>query len=100
MNTNGSKTATVEALTAEVRVLMVGNRQVTLSVAKQLDHLGLDELEMFGRVRLPDGMRIIGRHTVTWAGDLTGWTTPPAQRVIPSPSALRLTVIACNERIY
>lgn len=30
-------TAHVETLTAEVRVLQVGNRQITLSVAKQLD---------------------------------------------------------------
>ena len=30
-------TATVETLTAEVRVLMVGSRQVTLSVYNQLD---------------------------------------------------------------
>lgn len=30
-------TATVETLTAEVRVLMVGNRQITLSVYRQLD---------------------------------------------------------------
>ncbi len=45
-------TATVETLTAEVRVLMVGNRQVTASVAKQLDHVALSELEIMGRVRI------------------------------------------------
>lgn len=50
-------TANVETLTAEVRVLMVGSRQVTLSVARQLDYYELlydDEvLEFtpFGRVR-------------------------------------------------
>lgn len=32
-------TAKVETLTAQVRVLMVGNRQITLSVARQLDHV-------------------------------------------------------------
>jgi hypothetical protein len=50
-----SKTATVETLTAEVRVLMVGSRQVTMSVYGQLDFIDpatraaacelLDELE-------------------------------------------------------
>lgn len=47
-----SNTATVETLTAEVRVLMVGSRQVTLSVYRQLDHVpGLKQMEAFGRVR-------------------------------------------------
>jgi hypothetical protein len=56
---NGSSatsTATVETLAAEVRVLMVGNRQVTLSVAKQLDSFSTYEdeslnFEPFGRIR-------------------------------------------------
>ena len=43
-------TATVETLTAEVRVLMVGSRQVTLSVYRQLDRRPSDEVEPFGRV--------------------------------------------------
>ena len=49
-----SVTATVETLTAEVRVLMVGRRQVTMSVFRQLDTVGWKEwktLELFGRVR-------------------------------------------------
>jgi hypothetical protein len=55
-STNGSATATVETLAAEVRVLQVGNRQVTLSVAKQLDSFTTydDEslnFEPFGRIR-------------------------------------------------
>ena len=37
MTSSEMTTATVETLTAEVRVLAVGNRQITLSVAKQLD---------------------------------------------------------------
>lgn len=45
-----TQTATVEALTAEVRVLMVGSRQVTMSVYGQLDHVEHDEIEPFGRV--------------------------------------------------
>jgi hypothetical protein len=48
--TDVSDTATVETLTAQVRVLMVGNRQVTLSVFRQLDEVGIRHLEPFGRV--------------------------------------------------
>lgn len=44
-------TATVELLSAEVRVLMVGNRQVTLSVYRQLDVVKVEAIEPFGRVR-------------------------------------------------
>ena len=58
-----SDTATVETLTAEVRVLMVGNRQITQSVAKQLDRVKLSQLEVFGRVRLSgEDHLVIGRH--------------------------------------
>lgn len=45
-----TKTATVEVLTAEVRVLMVGSRQVTLSVYRQLDCVPVGDIEPFGRV--------------------------------------------------
>jgi hypothetical protein len=58
---NRPATATVEVLTAEVRVLMVGSRQVTLSVARQLDWVERSELEPFGRVRLVAGEVLIGR---------------------------------------
>jgi hypothetical protein len=60
-----SKTATVETLTAEVRVLMVGSRQVTMSVYKQLDNVEPDQIEPFGRVcpRDADGghIHVVGR---------------------------------------
>jgi hypothetical protein len=46
-----AETATVEVLTAEVRTLMVGSRQVTLSVFKQLDTVLPKDIEPFGRVR-------------------------------------------------
>ncbi len=64
-----SKTATVETLTAEVRVLMVGSRQITLSVYGQLDRS--DEIVPFGRVR-PRGAKwgwiyLIGRDQETGA---------------------------------
>lgn len=42
--------AIVKTLTAEVRCLMVGNRQVTLSVYRQLDVVDADAIEPFGRV--------------------------------------------------
>lgn len=54
-------TATVELLTAEVRVLQVGSRQVTQSVAKQLDRVPLTTLEIFGRIRLGEDRLVIGR---------------------------------------
>ena len=62
-------TATVETLTAEVRVLMVGSRQVTLSVVKQLDAVAWDQMEPFGRVRctnpnVTSPVMLIGRHRV------------------------------------
>ena len=44
-------TARVEVLTAEVRVLMVGSRQITLSVFRQLDRVDSALIEPFGRVR-------------------------------------------------
>jgi hypothetical protein len=49
-----AKTATVEVLTAEVRVVQVGSRQVTLSVVRQLDWAGAEDVEPFGRVRTGD----------------------------------------------
>src|ERR1035437_8270191 len=45
-------TATIESLTAEVRTLVVGSRQITLSVAKQLDIIPLSRLRIFGRVHI------------------------------------------------
>lgn len=61
-----SATATVETLTAEVRVLMVGNRQVTLSVARQLDEVDFVELSPFGRIRstreYTSAVEVIGKH--------------------------------------
>lgn len=65
-------TARVEVLTAEVRTLQVGNRQVTLSIFRQLDHVEPDEIEPFGRVR--DGraeygedveVHVVGRRRTT-----------------------------------
>lgn len=57
-------TATVETLTAEVRTLVVGSRQVTLSVAKQLDVVTLENLTVMGRVSLKSEFpMVIGKAT-------------------------------------
>ena len=64
----GTNTATIETLTAEVRVLMVGSRQVTLSVARQLDRVRLADMEPFGRIKLDrddDRHCLIGKHRET-----------------------------------
>ena len=62
-------TATVETLTAEVRVLMVGNRQITLSVCRQLDVVPLEDMKPFGRINdgKRDGTYVVGKHRDTGA---------------------------------
>lgn len=72
-------TASVESLTAAVRVLMVGNRQVTLSVARQLDKVPWQDIQPFGRVRISkddDGKwgTIVGSNS---DGDLVIADAPP-----------------------
>ena len=46
-----SESASVEVLSAEVRVLQVGNGQITLSMYRQLDEATFERFEPFGRVR-------------------------------------------------
>lgn len=70
-----SNTATVQALTAEVCVLMVGSRQVTLSVAKQLDRVVLSDMHPFGRVNLGEPGTVIGRSLKTGALVLSSYDT-------------------------
>lgn len=64
-------TATVETMTAEVHVLKVGSRQVTLSVAKQLDLALVNDMKPMGRIRTVwDAsflIELIGRHSETGA---------------------------------
>jgi hypothetical protein len=73
---SGVQTATVETLTAEVHVLKVGSRQITLSVAKQLDEVPYKDMEPMGRVRINridplnfagviSIIEVIGRHRQT-----------------------------------
>jgi len=84
-----STTATVETLTAEVRVLMVGSRQVTLSVYGQLDFIDSARIEPFGRVN-PRGRRsshiyVVGKNIET--GELARSYTPVDETAI-GPSAV------------
>jgi hypothetical protein len=59
-----NKEAVVQVLTAEVRVLMVGSRQVTLSVFRQLDWVDWWDCEPFGRINDRDfNYVIIGKST-------------------------------------
>jgi hypothetical protein len=74
-NGRSTTTATVEVLTAEVRTLMVGSRQVTQSVYKQLDWVEPEHVEPFGRFGVDQGRRlyssdhvtVVGRHRQTGA---------------------------------
>lgn len=92
MTTPQVDTATVETLTAEVRVLMVGSRQVTLSVARQLDEVDLVDVEPFGRVNISDtGTFVVGRHKQTGAlvrAKVSVWQGQP----FVAPTAGRVTV--------
>jgi hypothetical protein len=66
---SGKSTATVETLTAEVRVLMVGSRQVTLSVVRQLDIAKPDQIMPCGRVR---AARDFGAGDIEVVGSVNG----------------------------
>lgn len=64
---SGQAHATVTTLTAEVRTLVIGARQVTLSVFNQLDSVDYTAIEPFGRVS-PRGaawheLHVVGRAT-------------------------------------
>ncbi|MCB8910211.1 hypothetical protein KUG88_08715 [Rhodococcus rhodochrous] len=67
--TSGQITTTIETLTAEVRAVMIGKRQITLSVYRQLDTIPWEDIEPFGRVRDKQddrpGIYAVGRHRDT-----------------------------------
>jgi hypothetical protein len=96
-----SKTATIETLTAEVRVLMVGSRQVTLSVHGQLDAAEYEDMEPFGRVRPRDAeygyIYFIGRHREN--GTLVRGRIPADQtRIQKENPRLWAAISDCNSR--
>ena len=63
---DNAKDARVQVLTAEVRTLVVGSRQVTLSVYGQLDCGPHSQIKPFGRVHPKDADRsdiwVVGQH--------------------------------------
>lgn len=79
-----SRSASVDLLTAEVRAVMIGNRQVTLSVYRQLDTVPYAHIEAWGRVRpgnsdaAPGSLQVIGRHRETGVLSKSTVLRPPA----------------------
>lgn len=88
MTSATQSTATVETLTAEVRVLQVGNRQITMSVAKQLDVVDFMRIEAFGRVAISRRdepcVVVIGRDSDS--GALVCADVPPPRLATPDVS--------------
>ena len=68
---DGQNDARVTTITAEVKSLMVGSRQITLSVYRQLDWVPDTGITPMGRVTpkdaAPDCVCIVGRHVKTGA---------------------------------
>jgi hypothetical protein len=85
-----SESASVEGLSAEVRVLQVDNRQVTRSMYRQLDEAALERFEPFGRVRDNEGnpregmLQLVGRDTA--AGTLVRYDAYPPDWFREGPS--------------
>src|SRR5215468_4223550 len=69
-------TGTVESLSAEIRVLMIDSRQVTLSMYRQLDEVEWETFCPFGRIndRTQNGFWMVGN---------TGPGTPVVKCHIP-----------------
>lgn len=98
-------TAAVRTLTAEVRVLQVGNRQITQSVVKQLDVIRADRIEPFGRIstgakveeasglKSPVEIELVGRHP--YSGELVKANV--MSTVAPPGYFARLSASATNE---
>jgi hypothetical protein len=49
---SSSSEPSVESLTAEIRILQVGSKPITLSAARQLDSVHAADIRPFGRVRI------------------------------------------------
>lgn len=79
--------ATVDVLTAEVRALMIGSRQVTLSVFRQLDCTDWRKVIPFGRVNAnknlpPDTIEVVGADRETGALVASALTLPKRETFI------------------
>lgn len=84
--------AMVEVLTAEVRVLQVGRRQVTLSVVRQLDWADPADVEPFGRVRTGDNLP--GRPRVIDSMGSSRVKQPGAVEVVGSAAGVLVRSVA------
>ena len=94
--------ATVEVLTAEVRVLQVGRRQVTLSVVRQLDWADPADVVPSGRVRAGNYDDLPGRPGVTGRTRLGQVRRPEPVEIIGSAAGVLVrsvswrTVLNCT----
>jgi hypothetical protein len=84
-----SNTATVETLTAQVRVLVVGKRQVTKSVYQQLDWCSIEGLKPMGRVNVGDthDIEVVGAELDT--GELVRGGMNEPSRVLRAPECFQ-----------
>ena len=68
-----TESARVKVLNAEIRVLQVGNGQITRSIYRQLDEVSLERFEPFGRVKdkklksREGALQLVGRDTKSGA---------------------------------
>lgn len=95
-----SKTAIVETLTAEVYALMVGSRQITMSVFEQLDIVDMSKIEPFGRTRPKGSMNrlyVVGRSKDTGAL-VSSYTYNP--KPLPSQKGCGDEWMNDKERVY
>lgn len=95
---SGAQSARVDLLTAEVRTVMVGSRQVTLSVYRQLDTIEPESIEAMGRVRdsqdKEDGLYVIGRHRETGALTRSHFPAPSSEVLLKLDTQAVIETIA------
>ena len=86
-----TESASVKVFSAEIRVLQVGNGQITRSMYRQLDDVSLERFEAFGRVKdnkVKSGegvLRLVGRDTRT-AALVRHDPQPPDWSAVDGPS--------------
>jgi hypothetical protein len=100
-NGRASQSATVEVLTAEVRTLHVGSRQVTLSVYRQLDWVPADEIEPWGRVQdkpPPGVIEVVGSHNGTLARAKAASIWCNCGGPCPGPWSSKTITATCTEQ--
>jgi hypothetical protein len=107
-----TESARFEVLSAEIRILQVGNGQITRSMYRQLDEVSIERFEAFGRVKdnepksgdnkLKSGERVlqlVGRDTKT--GALVRYDArPPAWPVSNGPSEFAHWLLHTGKHIW